>query len=132
MFINKNGQSILEYAAIVLLAVAALSAMQLFMKRGIQAAIKVAADELAPQRNAELVMDINKGGYLAKSDSATNTEQSLRQRGFGGAAKNYVLGEKTSTLVNDVYIEGEMKGEFENSTRPRPPRFPLTSTEGEF
>ena len=46
MFYNK-AQSLTEYIMIVMLVVAALAAMQVYMKRGIQASFKAAADELA-------------------------------------------------------------------------------------
>ena len=50
---NNKGQNIIEYALILGVVVLALSAMQTYIKRGIQAGIKVAADELGQQEDAE-------------------------------------------------------------------------------
>lgn len=50
---NNKAQSIMEYAIIMGLVVAALTTMQVYIKRGIQAGIKVAADEIGRQQDAE-------------------------------------------------------------------------------
>ncbi len=44
--LNKKGQSIMEYAILVSLVIAALTGMQLYVKRGLQARIKDASDNL--------------------------------------------------------------------------------------
>jgi len=52
----RKGQSILEYAIVLSVIIFALSAMSLYFRRGIQAVVKVAADEAGNQKDAE---DIN-------------------------------------------------------------------------
>ena len=44
--LNKKGQSIMEYAVLVSLVIAAITGMQLYVKRGLQAKIKDASDNL--------------------------------------------------------------------------------------
>ncbi len=44
--LNKKGQSIMEYAVLVSLVIAALTGMQLYVKRGLQAKIKDASDNI--------------------------------------------------------------------------------------
>ena len=44
--LNKKGQSIMEYAIMVSLVITALTGMQLYVKRGLQARIKDASDNL--------------------------------------------------------------------------------------
>jgi len=44
--LSKKGQSIMEYAVLISLVIAALTGMQLYVKRGLQARIKDASDNL--------------------------------------------------------------------------------------
>ena len=44
--LNKKGQSIMEYAILVSLVITALTGMQLYVRRGLQAKIKDASDNL--------------------------------------------------------------------------------------
>jgi hypothetical protein len=45
----KRGQSILEYAAIIAVVVAALSAMNLYLQRSVQANLKLMEDKINAQ-----------------------------------------------------------------------------------
>ena len=74
---NNKGQSLIEYSFIIGLVVIALSAMQVYIKRGIQAGIKVAADEVGRQQDAEET-DPLKGAQT--TNSTINTETSNTQR----------------------------------------------------
>jgi len=51
MFINlhKKGQSTLEYAVIIAVVVAALIAMQTYVKRGLQGRLRQASDDIGEQ-----------------------------------------------------------------------------------
>ena len=49
MFTSKRGQSTLEYAIIILVIVAALFAMQTFIKRGYQGKLRSASDDIGEQ-----------------------------------------------------------------------------------
>lgn len=50
--INKIAQVIFEFAIVLALVALALVMMQLYLKRGIQAGIKIAADELGLQQDS--------------------------------------------------------------------------------
>lgn len=50
MSLGKKAQSVIEYTLILALIGAALAAMQVYMKRGLQGAVKVATDQLGPQQ----------------------------------------------------------------------------------
>jgi len=50
---KNNSQGILEYAVVLGVVIVALVAMSLYFRRGIQAVIKVAADEAGSQKDAE-------------------------------------------------------------------------------
>lgn len=50
MSLGKKAQSVIEYALLLALIGAAVVAMQVYMKRGLQAVVKVTADQLGPQQ----------------------------------------------------------------------------------
>lgn len=62
---SGKGQITFEYAIIIGLIAAALTMMQVYLRRGIQAGIKIAADEIGLQEDFEN-LDIKKG-YLDNS-----------------------------------------------------------------
>lgn len=54
---SLRGQSIAEYGIVLGIVAAALAGMQVYAKRAIQAAIKVAADEVGGQRKGAMEFD---------------------------------------------------------------------------
>ncbi len=48
-YLNKKGQGTLEYAIIIAVVVAALIAMQVYIKRGLQGKLKQSSDEIGEQ-----------------------------------------------------------------------------------
>lgn len=72
----RKAQSILEYAIVLGIVAIALSAMSLYFRRGIQAVVKVAADEAGNQKDAEEI-DPLKG---IKTSSAINRQVQVTQR----------------------------------------------------
>src|SRR3990167_6310436 len=62
----KHGQSLLEYVILISIVGAVLVAMGPYMKRGVQAVVKVTADQLANQEQAEQSVD---SGYLVEAFS---------------------------------------------------------------
>lgn len=69
MFItlNKKGQSTLEYALIIAVVVAALVAMQVYIKRGMQGKLRSAADDIGEQFSP---------GYTNSTKAVTTTVNS--------------------------------------------------------
>jgi len=49
IYLNKKGQSTLEYAIIIAVVVAALLAMQVYIKRGLQGKLRQASDDIGDQ-----------------------------------------------------------------------------------
>ena len=49
IYLNKRGQSTLEYSVIVAVVVGALIAMQVYVKRGLQGKIRDSADQIGEQ-----------------------------------------------------------------------------------
>lgn len=99
---NKKGQSIIEYAVILGLVVAGLTAMQVYIKRGLQAAIKVAADELGPQEKAE-ELDPQKGTKAA-SEINTRTRSIQRVRLLKGGSQQVDIDRTSSSSGEATYI----------------------------
>ena len=56
---KSKAQSILEYAVLVGIIAAALTAMQIYFKRGIQATVKLAADDMTRGMKSESGYDIS-------------------------------------------------------------------------
>ncbi|MBU3934113.1 hypothetical protein KKD20_06895 [Patescibacteria group bacterium] len=81
---NSKGQSIIEYALILGIVVIALSAMQVYVKRGIQAGIKIAADEMGAQEYAET--DPDKGTQVSYSVNS-QAQDTQRIRLFEGGSQ---------------------------------------------
>ena len=63
-----EGQAIVEYAILVGIVTAALMTMQTYMKRGVQAGIKVAADQFGDQRQGLKERDKNRN-WIVKDES---------------------------------------------------------------
>jgi len=66
-----HAQSIIEYAIIIAIVSSALAAMQVYIKRGLQAQIKVTADELGTQDDGFLAEGID--GMTLMSESPINS-----------------------------------------------------------
>ena len=112
------GQSIAEYAILIAVVTAAVTAMQVYAKRGIQAAVKVAADEMSPfgaadstgeqaqvegmryesgeRRNRSVAVA---GAVLTKeSATATDVQRSIQTgETIGGGRSTPSLSESTTT-----------------------------------
>lgn len=93
---KSKAQSILEYAVLVGIIGLALSGMSLYFRRGIQAAIKVAADEIGNQSEAEET-DPNKGTKTASliqtvvsgSQGTAGATQRIRRYQGGGQRTDF-------------------------------------------
>jgi len=80
-----KAQSILEYIVLVGIIAAALTAMQFYFRRAIQAAVKVAADEIGSQKEGAVDYDYKyewkwKGrAYTATDTSGTSTANQMEK-----------------------------------------------------
>lgn len=81
MLLNKKAQSTLEYAVIIAVVVAALIAMQAYMKRGLQGKFKQASDDIGEQYSPGRTTS-----NTAITSTVTSTENVTLQ-GVGEAAQ---------------------------------------------
>ena len=97
----RQGQNITEYMLILGIVVAAFIGMQIYIKRGIQAAIKVASDELGSQESEEI--DIEKG---TKTNSLINTltDSTRRIRLYDGGTQNTEIDTNTQSTGPSTFI----------------------------
>lgn len=69
IYLNKRGQSTLEYGVIIAVIVAALIAMQFYLKRGVQGRLKQAADDTGEQYTP-----LNTTSNITTTSTVTSTE----------------------------------------------------------
>lgn len=100
----KKGQVILEYGIILSIILVALIAMQTYMKRGIQAVVKVSTDEFGSQDASEK-RDINKGA-LFKSEERRSSENQQKIEVFLDTSRKKTIIKDESQVVN---LDGERK-----------------------
>ena len=76
---NLRGQSILEYIILIGIVGVALFYMGMALKRGAQSMVKVTADQIGSQKDADQSFD---GGFLLESTSDVkySTNKDLRQK----------------------------------------------------
>ncbi len=98
-FFNHRGQNIIDYSIIISIVAIALATMQPYIRRGIQATIKVAADQLGPQYQQN-----------PQTDSRVNSETSLatsnvnRLRVFEGGSQQIDYNKSSTSDTGATYI----------------------------
>ncbi|MFH0753753.1 MAG: hypothetical protein V2A70_04240 [Candidatus Omnitrophota bacterium] len=68
---NKRGQSILEYAVLIVIVIAALLSLQTYIKRGIQGRLKSATDDIGEQYTQS-----SNANYYKRVYTVSNTSDS--------------------------------------------------------
>jgi uncharacterized protein (UPF0333 family) len=106
----RRGQTILEYTIIVGIVVVVLSYMGTGIKRGFQSLVKVAADQVGNQQNADQDFTDVRQGYM--NSSVSNTQEiknkQTTETGYMPASGNAVyvtnvsFNETTETMTNTV------------------------------
>ena len=105
-FLLKKGQSILEYTILLGVIVLVMFAMGPMLKRGTQSLIKVVADQVGVQQNAEQKFDDT--GYLESSYAATSGFTDKQTRDLVGTITYFFNDETVTTsnaLINLGYTE---------------------------
>lgn len=110
---NKKAQTLLEYTIVLGLVVAVLSAMAPMLQRGVQAMIRLVADQVGNQQNAEQVAfrqvngvipeEFSRQGFLEESYSSV--QSSMRKERIDDlGVVSYLYDDETETetdaLVN--------------------------------
>lgn len=67
------GQALAEYALVLAVVMAALLAIRTYLKRGIQATVKIAADEIGEQRDGLLEIDYQQA-IKTRTDTRVDTD----------------------------------------------------------
>lgn len=100
-----HGQSMAEYAILIAIVSAALLAMQVYMRRGIQGVIKAAADDVGKQEDSR---DEAEKGPSLESTYSTNASKTGEQREYANGSTRseidetqHVSGESTTTQWQD-------------------------------
>ena len=99
MFFSRRAQSLMEYALLVSMVVAAVVYMFPRVKRTTQSMIKVAADQIGDQKNAEQDLTSGTSGYLEFSNTSTHSAVDNTRGDNCGTITSAVL-ERTETSTN--------------------------------
>lgn len=98
--LGKRGQAIFEYALLLAVVAAAVAGMQIFAKRGIQAAVKMTADGMSPELN-------DPGGEEAQFLGIRYESRDRQNEVF---SSGMVLDKQSSTQsVSDQHVKMETK-----------------------
>lgn len=102
MFFKSNfsksniAQSLMEYTIVISIVTAVLVAMNTFLRRGVQGMVKLLADEVGNQQEAEQDFS-EESGHLESSDSVTKvTSIKITQQELGNITYGY--GERIETF----------------------------------
>ncbi|MFC1675079.1 hypothetical protein ACFL1K_04270 [Candidatus Omnitrophota bacterium] len=103
---NKTkAQSIVEYAILIGIISAALFAVQMYMKRGIQSVVKLTADEIGDQRKGSIV----EGAY---------GEIRTAPPSLGGNQSSIEMDTESKRTVTQTALPGGMFYQEETKTEP--------------
>jgi Tfp pilus assembly protein PilE len=110
MLPRRRGQTILEYTIIIGIVAVVLSFMGTSFKRGIQSLVKVTADQVGNQQNADQDFNDAQTGFMESSNSATQEARNknvselgyIPQSGNAVYVTNIAVSETTDTQTNTV------------------------------
>src|ERR1700722_2572754 len=97
----RRGQTILEYTMIVGIVTVVLYYMGTSIKRGVQSLVKVTADQVGSQKNADQDFNDSQEGYLTSSNTVTQESRNreITESGYTPSSGNAV------SLANIIYNE---------------------------
>ena len=96
-FLNKNkkkGQSTLEYAVLIVIIIAALLAMNQYIKRGLQGRLKSSTDDIGDQFSP------GNTNFVKTTKTASNTSELFGVAGVG--VQSTVLNGRELTTTNEL------------------------------
>lgn len=104
----RRGQSILEYTMIVTILTVVLYYMGTSIKRGVQSLVKVTADQVGNQQNADQDFNDTQQGYMVASNTEIQEIINNQNTEFGYISitnnaiysSNKVFNETTSSVTN--------------------------------
>jgi hypothetical protein len=71
MFLNRKAQSVLEYSVLIAIVIAALLAIQIYVKRGVQGRMRSASDDIGEQ------FDARKTSYTYTTSRTSTTKEEI-------------------------------------------------------
>ena len=106
----RRGQTLLEYTILIGIITVVLYYMGTSIKRGVQSLVKVTADQVGNQQNADQDFNDNQQGYMQASNSATQESRNkqITEIGYIPASGNAVyvtnisVNESTDTMTNTI------------------------------
>jgi len=100
-YLNKRGQSTLEYGVVIAVVVAALISMQTYIKRGVQGKLRQASDEIGEQFSPDkttgvttVTSHVGSTENLAGGDKPTTTTTSNQTQNRTGSENIVSLNEE--------------------------------------
>ena len=103
MYINTNkAQTLLEYVILAGMVAAIAVAMGPYFKRGVQAVVKIAADQLANQQNS----DQNPASYLVNAFTNRTDEAEKMAHEVTNISKRYTFNEKSTESTDSSTFLG--------------------------
>ncbi|TAN61406.1 hypothetical protein EPN16_03230 [bacterium] len=104
----RRAQSLIEYAMVIVVVSAAFMAINGYMKRGIQAQIRMSADELGRQEESE-ELDLTKGRLKVSGQRMTSEAPGQRKREYAGGRQRDDINERSEVLAfNEDPLEGKV------------------------
>ncbi len=120
---NKRGQSILEYAVLISIVLAAAIGMQTYVKRGLQGRYKAVTDNLVTGAGgnnevAQLAGPRQYEPYYAESSfRTTTTQESTEAYGQGGVVTRDIVNDRRTRDQGDFQQEGTRAGQEDTWTQ---------------
>jgi len=110
MINRRRGQTILEYTIIVGIVAVLLSYMGTSIKRGVQSLVKVTADQVGSQQNADQDFNDAQQGYM-QADNTAIQESVGKQVHDQAYLTNTAYNESTYTMTNMITNGGFSPGQ---------------------
>lgn len=102
-FNKKKGQSTLEYAVLIVIIIAALLAMNQYIKRGLQGRLKSATDDIGDQFSP------GNTNYTKTVVTGANEAQQFGITGIGQQSTNLLNREVTNTVENSNIMNSQFE-----------------------
>lgn len=110
----KKAQALIEYAMVIVVVSAAFIALNGYMKRGIQAQIRISADELGRQEESE-ELDITKGRLEVSGQRMKSEAPGQRKREYAGARQRDDVNERSEVLA---FSDDPLDGKVDKDKKP--------------
>jgi len=100
---KRTGQSTLEYAVVIAVVVAAILAMQIYMKRGVQGKLRTATDDIGEQYRPSHTTSNYTFSSFSQREETVNVDGSSRSNLLADEIQSR-FGDERVDLVNDTTL----------------------------